>query len=166
MRDDGIIDHAMELLGPFGTVQPRRMFSGHGMFLDGLMFAIVTDGTMFLKTDEINRGEFTQAGGTPFSFQRQGRLMETSYYRAPESAMESAQEMLPWARSAYAAAMRARAKKIHEASQPRNRRPKGSPKPAAKKVTAKVPVKVAVKVAAKAVKRPATKKAAPARRAR
>jgi DNA transformation protein len=157
MRDDGLIDHVMELLGPFGTVQPRRMFSGHGMFLDGLMFAIVTDGTVFLKTDAINRGEFTQAGGTPLSFQRQGRPMETSYYRAPESAMESAQEMLPWARSAYAAAMRARARKIHDASQPRKRRPKGSAKAVARKVAAKVPVKVAAK---------AVKKAAPARRAR
>ncbi len=158
MRDDGLIDHVMELLGPFGTVQPRRMFSGHGMFLDGLMFAIVTDGTVFLKTDAINRGEFTQAGGTPLSFHRKDRQMETSYYRAPESALESAQEMLPWARSAYAAAMRARAKKIHEDSQPRKRRAKGTAKPAAKKVAVKVPVKD--------VKRPATKKAAPARRAR
>ena len=158
MRDDGLIDHVMELLGPFGTVQPRRMFSGHGMFLDGLMFAIVTDGTMFLKTDEINRDEFTQAGGTPLSFQRQGGLMETSYYRVPDGAMESAQEMLPWARSAYAAAMRARARKIHDASQPRKRRAKGTAKPAARKVAVKVPVKD--------VKRPATKKAAPARRAR
>lgn len=162
MRDDGLIDHVMELLGPFGTVQPRRMFSGHGMFLDGLMFAIVTDGTMFLKTDEINRSEFTAVGSTPFSFKRKERLMETSYYRAPEAAMESAQEMLPWARSAYAAAMRARARKVHEDAQPRKRRPRGSAKPAANKAA----VKVAVKVAAKAVKRAATKKAAPARRAR
>lgn len=108
---DGFIDYVMELLGPFGTVGARRMFGGHGVFLDGLMFAIVSDDTLYLKADEMNRIEFEQAGCEIFGYARKGKRATLGFYRAPEDAMESPELMLPWARSAYAAALRTNAKK-------------------------------------------------------
>jgi len=108
---DEFIDYVMELLGPFGTVSTRRMFGGHGVYLDGLMFAIVSDDTLYLKADEMNRGEFEQAGCDIFSYARKGKRAALNFFRAPENAMESAELMLPWARTAYAAALRANAKK-------------------------------------------------------
>lgn len=108
---DGFIDYVMELLGPFGTVGARRMFGGHGVFLDGLMFAIVSEDTLYLKADEMNRIEFEQAGCEIFGYTRKGKRATLGFYRAPEDAMESPELMLPWARSAYAAALRTNAKK-------------------------------------------------------
>lgn len=110
MSDD-FVDYVMELLGPFGTVAARRMFGGHGVYLDGLMFAIVSDDTLYLKVDEMNRIEFEQAGCEQFGYARKGNRAALNFFRAPEDAMESPELMLPWARSAYAAALRANAKK-------------------------------------------------------
>jgi DNA transformation protein len=110
MSDD-FVDYVMELLGPFGTVVSRRMFGGHGVYLDGLMFAIVSEDTLYLKADEMNRIEYEQAGCEIFGYLRKGRRATLNFFRAPEAAMESPQLMLPWARSAYAAALRANAKK-------------------------------------------------------
>ena len=110
MSDD-FVDYVMELLGPFGTVGARRMFGGHGMFLDGLMFALVSGDTLYLKADAMNRIEFEQAGCEIFSYMRGGKRAALNFYRAPEDAMESPELMLPWARTAYAAALRANAKK-------------------------------------------------------
>ena len=109
---DGFIDYVMELLGPFGTVRTRRMFGGHGVYLDGLMFAIVMEDTLYLKADEMNRVEFEQAGCEIFGYARQGRRATLNFFRAPEDAMESPELMLPWARTAYAAALRSNAKKL------------------------------------------------------
>jgi DNA transformation protein len=109
---DEFIDYVMELLGPFGTVRTRRMFGGHGVYLDGLMFAIVSDDTLYLKADEMNRVEFELAGCEIFGYARKGRRATLDFFRAPEDAMDSAQLMLPWARTAYAAALRANAKKL------------------------------------------------------
>lgn len=111
MSDD-FIDYVMELFGPFGTVGARRMFGGHGVYLDGLMFAIVSEDTLYLKADDMNRIEFAQAGCEIFSYARKGKRATISFYRAPEDAMESPELMLPWARTAYAAALRANAKKL------------------------------------------------------
>jgi DNA transformation protein and related proteins len=105
------IDYMVELLGPFGTVDARPMFGGHGIYLDSLMFALVSDDTLYLKSDEMNKIEFEQAGCEIFTYVRKGKRATLGFYRPPEEALESAQLMLPWARTAYAAALRASAKK-------------------------------------------------------
>jgi DNA transformation protein len=110
MSDD-FIDYVMELFGPFGTVGARRMFGAHGVYLDGLMFAIVSADTLYLKADEMNRIEFEESGCEIFSYARKGRRATLNFFRAPEDAMESPELMLPWARTAYAAALRTNAKK-------------------------------------------------------
>ena len=110
MSDD-FVDYVMELFGPFGTVAARRMFGGHGVYLDGLMFALVMEDTLYLKADEMNRIEFEQAGCEIFGYARKGKRATLNFFRAPEDAMESPELMLPWARTAYAAALRANAKK-------------------------------------------------------
>ena len=106
------VDYVIELLGPFGTVAARRMFGGHGVFLDGLMFAIVSDETLWFKADEMNRHEFEEVGCESFQYQRSGKTATLGFYRAPADAMESPAQVLPWARTAYAAALRANAKKL------------------------------------------------------
>lgn len=116
------IDQVVELLGPFGTVVQRPMFGGHGVYLDGLLFALVFDNGLYLKADEINRTEFLSSGWQPFSSTRGRRRTTYSFFRVPEDILDSAERILPWARSAYAAAMRARSKKESAAMQKRGRK--------------------------------------------
>jgi DNA transformation protein and related proteins len=150
MSDD-FVDYVMELFGPFGTVVARRMFGGHGLFLDGLMFAIVSGDTLYLKADEMNLIEFEQAGCEMFGYTRKGRRATLNFFRAPDDAMESPELMLPWARSAYAAALRANAKKL-VAVQAQAARTIAQPRPAKKGA----PVKpAATKKAKKKTARPA-----------
>jgi len=108
---DEFLEYVMELFGPFGTVVPRRLFGGYGVYLDGLMFAIVSEDSLYLKSDQMNRVEFEQAGCEVFGYARKGKRATLNFFRAPEDAMESPELMLPWARTAYAAALRANAKK-------------------------------------------------------
>ncbi len=102
------VDYLLESLAPLGPVVGKRMFSGVGLFLDGLMFAIVIDDQLWLKADDLNRGEFTALDLPPFTYPRQGKLTALSYYRAPDEALDAPHALLPWARSAFAAALRGR----------------------------------------------------------
>jgi DNA transformation protein and related proteins len=111
------VDYAIELLGPFGTVNARRMFGGHGIFLDDLMFAIVHDDMLWFKTDELSRAAFEATGSEPFSYSRSGKTATLGFHRAPVDALESPAAALPWARSAYAAALRARGKRLEPPSE-------------------------------------------------
>ncbi|AIY43560.1 Regulator of competence-specific genes [Collimonas arenae] len=105
-QDEGLIEYIRELLAPLGAVSVRKMFGGHGIYYDGLMICIVIDGGLFLKTDEETRPGFKAAGCAPFIYESKGKRVEMSYWSAPEDAMDSPAAMTPWARLAYAAAVR------------------------------------------------------------
>jgi len=106
-----LVDHCIELLGSIGRCRSRRMFGGHGFYIDDLFIALIAYERLFLKTDEQSRPRFLVAGCEPFQFEKQGEAIATSYFSAPEQAMESPALMQPWARLALEAALRARAAK-------------------------------------------------------
>jgi DNA transformation protein len=60
--------------------------------------------------------EFEQAGCEIFGYARKGKRATLNFFRAPEDAMDSPELMLPWARTAYAAALRTNAKKQAQAA--------------------------------------------------
>jgi DNA transformation protein len=108
---DQFAAYAVEMLSAVGRVTARRMFGGYGVYCDGAMFALVADDVLYLKVDDGNRGEFERAGAAPFIYDAKGKRTAMSYFRAPDEALESRDLAAPWARSAYAAALRARSAK-------------------------------------------------------
>jgi len=103
--------YCVELLGPLGAARAKRMFGAHGLYLDDLFVAIVADEQLYLKVDARTQAQFEAAGCRPFVYSRTERLVAMSFWSAPEEATESPTLMLPWARLAQAAALRARASK-------------------------------------------------------
>jgi len=129
------VDHLLGLLADFAPVRAKRMFGGHGLFIDELMIAIVIDDVLYLKVDDGNRGRFVERGLAPFEYEARGRRVSLSYYRAPEELFDEAEIAIEWARSAFEAALRSRA-----APKPRAARKVAAKKIAPRKV-AKQPTK-------------------------
>jgi DNA transformation protein len=101
------IAYLPEVFEQFGTIQIRKMFGGHGIYHDGLMFALVANETLYLKADAENAKFFEELGLAPFAYQREGKMMKTSYYQAPDEFMEDRERAELWARRSYDAARRA-----------------------------------------------------------
>jgi DNA transformation protein len=104
-------DYVVELMSGWAPVTARRMFGGHGLYREGLMFALIADDQLYFKTDAGNEPQFERAGCHPFVYTSQTRTVQMSYWSAPENSLESAAEMHSWCLSAYAAALRAQAAK-------------------------------------------------------
>ena len=100
------IPFVQELLEGLGTVSARRMFGGHGLYHEGLMFAIVMNQQLFLKADAQNRPEFEALGLTPFTYPMKGKEIALSYWSAPDAVFDDPTEAVRWARSAWDAAAR------------------------------------------------------------
>lgn len=109
--DTEFVAHCRELLAPLGGVRSRRMFGGHGFYVDDLFIALIAFGRLYLKVDERSRARFQAAGCEPFVYDGKGRPVTMGYFTAPEEAIESPALMQPWARLALDAAVRARAAK-------------------------------------------------------
>ena len=106
-----LVDHCLELLAPLGAVRARRMFGGHGLYIDDLFIALIAFERLYLKVDAPTQPAFQAAGCEPFVYDGKGKPITMSYWTVPAEAMESPHLMQPWARQAIAAALRARAAK-------------------------------------------------------
>jgi len=116
-----------DLFAPFRPVTIKRMFGGAGLYADGLMFALVFDGAIYLKVDDTSIPDFEREGSSPFTYTRakgQGRIgrASLSYWRLPERLYDDPDELAVWAGRALAIAERKK-------SAPRAR---ARPKPSAK----------------------------------
>jgi DNA transformation protein len=101
-----------EQLAPLGRVTMRRMFGKTGVFCDGLMFAMVTDDTLYFRVDDHNRTAFREAESfPPLNYAKKGRTIDLSFWRAPERLWDEPDELVTWARTALAAARRVAAKR-------------------------------------------------------
>ncbi len=105
------VAYVLELMAGWAAVSARRMFGGHGLYRDGLMFALIVADELFLKADADNVAQFERAGSRPFVYRSKTRTVQMSYWSAPETSLESPGEMGLWCRSAYGAALRAQAVK-------------------------------------------------------
>lgn len=108
---DGYVELVKELLAGFAPTSVRRMFSGAGLFADGVMFALIVNDTLYLRTDDESRAAFEAEGLMPFSYNRSGRTVALAYWRAPERLLDDADEMSAWASRALVAAKKAPARK-------------------------------------------------------
>jgi DNA transformation protein len=111
LPNDRFVAHCLELLAPLGAVRARRMFGGHGLYIDDLFVAIVALEQLYLKVDADSRACFEAEGCAPFVYRASERSVSLGYFSAPAQAIESPALMQPWARLALAAAVRARAAK-------------------------------------------------------
>jgi DNA transformation protein and related proteins len=113
-------DDIAELFSGLGPVRVRRMFSGFGIFVDGMMFALVIRDVVYLKTDEAGSSDFAREGLAPFDYLAKGtRRVITSYWRMPDRLYDDPDELAEWGRRAIAVARRSAEKKIKPPKRPK-----------------------------------------------
>ena len=98
-----------DLFASFGAVTVRRMFGGGGIYREGLMFALVFDGAIFLRVDATSIPDFEREGSRPFVYTRAkspGKIgrASLSYWRLPERLYDDPEELAVWAKRAHAIA--------------------------------------------------------------
>jgi DNA transformation protein and related proteins len=106
---DPFVAHCLDLLAPLGAPRARRMFGGHGLYVDDLFVAIVVRERLYLKVDVAAAPNFDAAGCEPFAYRAGERQVVLGFRAAPAEAMDSPALMQPWARLALQAALAARA---------------------------------------------------------
>ena len=91
-------DAIRDLFEPLGVVDTRRMFGGHGIYLNGRIFALEIGGEIYIKAGESIADRFRAAGSRPFSYARNGRTATMGYWTLPETAVDDPEEASRWAR--------------------------------------------------------------------
>ena len=80
-------------IAPLGDISSKKMFGGYGIFESGKMFALVnSNGQVFLKVDDTNRGRFEEAGS--------GSHGKMPYFQIPNFVMLDEKSLFEWTREA------------------------------------------------------------------
>lgn len=96
-----------EVFAHFGVIRSRKMFGGHGLYHNDLMFALVADDELYLKADKETIPIFAENDLGPFEFDKDGKIMRMSYYKAPEEIYDDPEQASYWAKLGYEAEVRA-----------------------------------------------------------
>ena len=105
VTSDSFREFLSEQLAELGHVTMRRMFGKTGVFCDGVMFGMVTDDTLYFRTDPRNTPDFEAAGMSPFTYRRDGREVALGYWTVPAEILDEGDRLAQWAEKAYAAAL-------------------------------------------------------------
>jgi len=101
------VDYLHEVFEDFGPIRSRKMFGGHGIYHNDIMFALVADDELYLKTDNASVELFEERGLGPFEFVARNKIAKMSYYLAPEEIYDDPEQAVYWAELGFQAALRA-----------------------------------------------------------
>jgi DNA transformation protein and related proteins len=102
------LEMVLDQMSDIGGVSAKAMFGGHGLYQDGVFFAIISRERLYFKADDGTRDAFETRGLARFAYTARGKVMEASYYEAPPEVFDAPHEMQHWVRLALVAALRAR----------------------------------------------------------
>jgi len=103
MNADGLKD----LFEPFDDVVIKRMFGGHGIYSEGLCFALEVADEVYLKSDAEVEPVYKKAGSAPFVYTGHGRPVTMSFWKLMPDAYDDSEELKRLSYLAVGAARRA-----------------------------------------------------------
>jgi DNA transformation protein and related proteins len=94
-------------LRAIGPVSVTRFFGGAGLAKDGVQFAFVIEGTLYLRVDDLSRPDFEALDAAPFTYTSQSKTVKVaSYYELPDQIADDGEALVLWAiRAVHAAAV-------------------------------------------------------------
>lgn len=98
MKADGFHEYIMhEVFGGIPGIISKRMFGGYGIYKDGIIFAIIAEGTLYFKVGEANKKDFDEHGAQAFRYLSKNRKEVTMSYRElPAEIIEDKDEIAMW----------------------------------------------------------------------
>jgi len=102
----GFRSFVLDQLEPLGSIVAKAMFGGVGLYCGGVFFGLIARDVLYLKVDATNRGDYERAGSQPFRpYPERAGTMQ--YYAVPIGVLESANDLVRWARRSVDIAQKA-----------------------------------------------------------
>lgn len=112
MKNSHFVEYVMNDLFPsLWRLSANPMFGGFGIYRDEVMFALVYEDILYLKTDDASRSDFIKRGAEPLTYLSRGKTVALSYWNVPAEILEDRDQLREWAERSYRINMQAGAVK-------------------------------------------------------
>lgn len=102
------IYQSTEYLSPLGQVEHRALFGGYTLAVDDAVFAMVSEGELYLRACEESAPYCVKHGSSYLTLAKRGRAVLLNYYRVDESLWQDRDKLLQLSSYALEAARRER----------------------------------------------------------
>jgi DNA transformation protein len=105
------IDYVVDLLSPYGSIKPRAMFGGYGIYKNNVIVAIIADDELYFKTNNKSFQDYAERGSRPFTYEAHGKTVKMSYWQVPPDIMEDPILLGEWLGLAFEISLASKKKK-------------------------------------------------------
>ena len=91
----------LELLSPYGSFTARSMFGGYGIYMNGIIVAIIANDELYFKVDSTNQQQYEELDSTPFSYKTKGKKAVMSYWKVPIEILEEEKQLEKWIEQSF-----------------------------------------------------------------
>lgn len=92
------IAQSKQVLAPLGNIEARSQFGGYRLSIEEAVFAIISDGELYLRASAACEPMFKALRLTPLIFTKRGRPLVLSYYQVDEALWRTQSKLLTLAR--------------------------------------------------------------------
>lgn len=91
MNESSFLEYIIEELSSIGQISHRRLFRSRGLYFNGDIFGIISQGTLYLKIDQKTEQEYNFQNLRPFSLQNKRILKH--YLEIPADIIDDGQAL-------------------------------------------------------------------------
>jgi DNA transformation protein len=88
-----------------GEFEAKNMFGGTALLRNGVAFAKIKHGSLWLKVDDSNINDFVEKGMVQYTYGKNNNRT-LNFYETPAEVLEDAERLIQWATKACEAANR------------------------------------------------------------
>ena len=83
------------------VVTVPSMFGGYGIYMNGIIVAIIANDELYFKVDSTNQQQYEELDSTPFSYKTKGKKAVMSYWKVPIEILEEEKQLEKWIEQSF-----------------------------------------------------------------
>jgi DNA transformation protein len=95
------LQYALDLFNPLGRLTSKTLFGGNVILKNNITFAMVFDGSIYLKTNKDTVKKYLDLDSKPLSYKKNNKTINLRYYEIPIEVIDDEDQLMQWAIEAY-----------------------------------------------------------------
>ena len=91
------LQYALDLFNPLGRLTSKTLFGGNAILKNNITFAMVFDGSIYLKTDKNTVKKYLDLDSKPLSYKKNNKTISLRYYEIPIEVIDDEDQLMQWA---------------------------------------------------------------------
>ena len=91
------LQYALDLFNPLGRLTSKTLFGGNAILKNNITFAMVFDGSIYLKTDKNTVKKYLDLDSKPLSYKKNNKTINLRYYEIPIEVIDDEDQLMQWA---------------------------------------------------------------------